>query len=64
MATAEPNKLKHNGNRCGSWHAQGIEKVEEQDVGDHHCHKNDHDLVKIEFPGNENPLSGYLHHTA
>src|SRR5690606_37497099 len=56
-----PQKFEHYGHGGGGGHAQGVEKVQQKDVGDHHRHKDEHDLVEIEFPGIEDPLSGNLH---
>ena len=42
---------------------QSVEKVEKQYIGDHHGHKNEHDIFKVEHTRIKYAFSGNFHHT-
>src|SRR5690606_7244007 len=54
-------EFEYNGDRGGGGHAQSIEKIQEEDIGDHHRRKDEHDLVEIEFTRIEDALSDHFH---
>src|SRR5690606_32889802 len=58
-----PQKFKNNGYRGGSGHPYRIEEIQQQDIGNHYGHENDHDFAEHELSWVKDSLSGYLHHT-
>lgn len=55
---------KHQRNGGGGRKPQRVVDIQQNDVGNHHRQKQNHDLVECELLRQENATAGYLHHAA
>ena len=58
-----PQQFKNNGNRRGCGHTESIEHVQEDNIRNHYCQKNDHDFGKEKHIGMKDSLTGHFHHS-
>ena len=56
-------EFKHNGYRSWGGKSKGVEKVQQENVGDHHSNKNDHDFGKDKHFGVKDAFACNLHQT-
>jgi hypothetical protein len=59
-----PQQFKNDGHRGGGWQAKGIEKIEQQDIGDHDRQKYGDQFKHHKKLGMKNAFACHLHHTA
>ena len=55
-------ELKHHRYGSGRRHPEGVEGIEQDDVGDHHGEIDEHHVVETEILRTENAVAGNVHH--